>query len=83
MEALAVREYRNNLAASFTKADNGEKVLIRRKNEIYALVKVGRDDMMITQELQAMIEKARDELKSGKRVALISSEDNDAYIDSI
>ena len=24
MEALSVREYRNNLAASFTKADNGE-----------------------------------------------------------
>ena len=41
MEALSVREYRNNLAASFTKADNGEQVLIRRKNEIYALVKVG------------------------------------------
>ena len=35
MEALSVREYRNNLAASFTKADNGEQVLIRRKNEIY------------------------------------------------
>ena len=33
MEALSVREYRNNLAASFTKADNGEQVLIRRKNE--------------------------------------------------
>ena len=44
MEALSVREYRNNLAASFTKADNGEQVLIRRKNEIYALVKVGRED---------------------------------------
>ena len=26
MEALSVREYRNNLAASFTKADNGEHV---------------------------------------------------------
>ena len=53
MEALSVREYRNNLAASFTKADNGEQVLIRRKNEIYALVKVGREDLMITPELQA------------------------------
>lgn len=48
METLSVREYRNNLAASFTKADNGEQVLIRRKNEIYALVKVGREDLMIT-----------------------------------
>ena len=58
MEALSVREYRNNLAASFTKADNGEQVLIRRKNEIYALVKVGREDLMITPELQARIDKA-------------------------
>jgi Txe/YoeB family toxin of Txe-Axe toxin-antitoxin module len=59
MEALSVREYRNNLAASFTKADNGEQVLIRRKNEIYALVKVGREDLMITPELQARIDKSR------------------------
>ena len=39
MVALSVREYRNTLAASFTKADNGAQGLIRRKNEIYALVK--------------------------------------------
>ena len=34
MEALSVREYRNNLAASFTKADNGEHSFLHegRKN---------------------------------------------------
>lgn len=83
MEALSVREYRNNLAASFTKADNGEQVLIRRKNEIYALVKVGREDLMITPELQARIDKAREEIKSGKCVTLKRSEDIDAYFDSL
>ena len=83
MEALSVREYRNNLAASLTKADNGEQVLIRRKNEIYALVKVGREDLMITSELQARIDKAREEIKSGKCVTLKSSEDIDAYFDSL
>ena len=77
MEALSVREYRNNLAASFTKADNGEQVLIRRKNE------VGREDLMITPELQARIDKAREEIKSGKCVTLKSSEDIDAYFDSL
>mgnify|MGYP000261371088 CR=1 FL=1 len=82
MEALSVREYRNNLAASFTKADNGEQVLIRRKNEIYALVKVGREDLMITPELQArMTRKGRNQ--SGKCVTLKSSEDIDAYFDSL
>ncbi|MDC1781450.1 hypothetical protein [Bacteroides uniformis] len=83
MEALSVREYRNNLAASFTKADNGEQVLIRRKNEIYALVKVGREDLMITPEVQARIDKAGEEIKSGKCVTLKSSEDIDAYFDSL
>lgn len=83
MDALSVREYRNNLAASFTKADNGEQVLIRRKNEIYALVKVGREDLMITPELQARIDKAREEIKSGKCVTLKSGEDIDAYFDSL
>ena len=83
MEALSVREYRNNLAASFTKADNGEQVLIRRKNEIYALVKVGREDLMITPELQARIDKAREEIKSGKCGTLKRSEDIDAYFDSL
>ena len=83
MEALSVREYRNNLAASFTTADNGEQVLIRRKNEIYALVKVGREDLMITPELQVKIDKAREEIKSGKCITLKSSEDIDAYFDSL
>ena len=83
MEALLVRKYRNKLAQYFTKADNGEQVLIHRKNEIYALVKVGREDLMITPELQAKIDKAREEIKSGKCVNLKSSEDIDAYFDSL
>ena len=34
MEALSVSDYRNNLAASFDRADEGERVLIRRKNSL-------------------------------------------------
>ena len=83
MEALSVSEYRNNLAASFNEADYGKQVLNRRKNEIYALVKVGREDLMITAELQARIDKAREEIKSGKCVTLKSREDIDAYFDSL
>ena len=47
MEALSVREYRNKHAASFTKADKGEQVLNRRKNEIFPLVKIGSGGFMI------------------------------------
>ena len=83
MEALSVRESRNNLAAYFTKADNGEQILIRRKNEMYSLVKVGRGYLMITPELKARIEKGREYMKAGKCVSLKSSEDIDAYFDSL
>jgi len=39
--------------------------------------------LMITPELQARIDKAREEIKSGKCVTLKSSEDIDAYFDSL
>lgn len=83
MEALTVREYRNSLAASFDRAEKGEEVLIRRKKDIYALVKLGREDLMITPELQARIDKAREEIKAGKCTTLGSQEDIDAYFDSL
>ncbi len=83
MEALSVREYRNNLAASFIRASNGEQVLIRRKNEIYALVKVGREDLMLTPELQARIEEAMAEIKVGNCTTLRSKEDIDAYFEAL
>lgn len=83
MEALSVREYRNNLAASFAKADNGEQVLIRRKNEIYALVKVGREDLMITPELQAKIDKARKACQAGECVVCNTHEELDRYLNGL
>lgn len=59
MEALSVRDYRNNLADSFARTDNGKNVYIRRKNRIYAVVSIGNEDLMITPELQVRIDEAR------------------------
>lgn len=83
METLSVREYRNNLAASFTKADNGEQVLIRRKNEIYALVKVGREDLMITPELQKRIDDVHQAYSEGKCVTYSTHEELDSLLNSL
>lgn len=52
MEALSVREYRNNLAASFDRASEGESVIIRRKNKLYALVSLGKDQLVLNKEQQ-------------------------------
>lgn len=45
MEALSVSDYRKKLAASFDRADEGERVIIRRKNSLYALVSLGREEL--------------------------------------
>lgn len=75
MEALSVKEYRNNLTASFTKAEMGEQVLIRRKNEIYALVKIGKEDLLITEDLQQRIEEVRRAYKEGQCVNCATHEE--------
>lgn len=83
MEALSVRDYRNNLAASFARADSGEPVLIRRKNQIYALVSVGREDLMITPELRARIAEAEKACREGNCVVCSSQDELDRYLDSL
>ena len=83
MEALSVTDFRNNLATSFTRADNGERVLIRRKNQIYALISVGREDLMIPPELQARIDEAERNCREGRCVACDTQEDIDRYLDSL
>lgn len=83
MEALSVRDYRNHLAASFERADNGERVLIRRKNKIYALVNVGREDLMITPELQARIEEAEKAYREGHCITCSTKEEIVNFLDSL
>ena len=61
METLSVSDFRSNLAESFNKVDKGENVLIRRRNEIYALIRINNDELTITPAPQAKIEKARKE----------------------
>lgn len=83
MEALSVRDYRNNLAASFTRADRGERVYIRRKNNIYALVNVGREDLVITPEMQKRIEEAERECREGRCVTCRTKEELETFLEAL
>lgn len=83
MEALSVRDYRNNLAASFARADQGERVLIRRKNHIYALVSVGREDLTITPALQKRIDEAEKACREGRCVSCSTPEELDSFFNSL
>lgn len=80
MEAISVRDYRNNMASSFARADRGEKVLIRRRNQLYALTKVQNE---ISPELQQHIKEAREAYKAGKTISFKSKEELNSYLDSL
>lgn len=72
MEALSVSDYRNNLAASFDRADKGEHVLIRRKNSIYALVRVGREELSLSPRQQRQVDELTESIKhSWEQVKMI------------
>ncbi len=65
MEVLSVRDYRKNLAASFDRAADGGRVLIRRKNNLYALVSLGREDVTLSTSQKSQIEKISDSIRRG------------------
>lgn len=72
MKALSVSDYRNNLAASFDRADEGEQVLIRRKNSLYALVSLGREETTLSPRQQRQVDKFADSLRhSWEQVKMI------------
>lgn len=83
MKALTIKEYRNNLAGSFKRADNGERVLIRRKNRIYALTSVDREFRSITPELQQCIDEARKTYHNGNCTSCHNKKELEAHLDSL
>ncbi|MCH5246279.1 MAG: hypothetical protein J1E84_07435 [Muribaculaceae bacterium] len=83
MEALSVRDYRKNLAASFEAADGGTPVIIRRKNKYYALTSLGREDVVISPELERRIEAARRAYMAGDVVSCKNEEELNDFLDSL
>jgi len=83
MTHLTVRDFRSQMASSFDRVDAGEHVFIRRKNQLYTIVPVSEDDLTITPELAAKIEKARQEYRKGKTISLKTHEDIDRYFESM
>lgn len=63
MKALTVREYRNNLAESFDRASQGERVLIRRKNTLYVLVSIGSEDVSFSPSQQKHVDEIAESIR--------------------
>lgn len=83
MNTMTVRDFRTNLSANFDRVDAGERILVRRRNRVYTIVPVEDDDLTITPELQAKIDKARQAYKEGKTTTVRTHEELDAFLESL
>lgn len=83
MEALSVRDYRKNLAASFDRAEKGERVLIRRKNNLYALISIGKEEVDISPELSRRLDEAREEYAKGNFTSCNDKQELHDFLESL
>ena len=83
MNTMTVRDFRTNLSANFDRVDAGERILVRRRNRVYTIIPVDDDDMSITPELQAKIDKARKEYQEGKTMHFESASDAQKWMDEL
>ena len=83
MNTMTVRDFRTNLSANFDRVDAGERILVRRRNRVYTIVPVEDDDLTITPEVQAKIDKARQEYKEGKTPHFESAEAVQKWMDEL
>lgn len=84
MTTLTMSDFRSNMASSFDRVDAGEFVFINRgRQKTYAIIPVENDDLAITPELAAKIEKARQEFREGKGISLNSRDEMEKWFDSL
>ena len=81
---LTAQEFTSRLDQAFDLADKGDKVIIRRgRRRAYRLLPFTEEPSEITPELQAKIDRAREEYRRGETLHFESKEEMHRYFDSI
>ena len=81
MITISSREFRANQKNYLDKVAEGLEILITRKNEAFKLVKVSKDDtLMSKEEFLAHIEKAIADVKEGRTYGMKPNESLDQFL---
>jgi hypothetical protein len=81
---ITSREFREKQKAIFDKADNGEKIIIKRgKKQAYVLTPISPDDLYFSPEMMKKIEASKKEGEQGNVVKVNSKEKLKEYLDSL
>lgn len=83
MEALSVRDYRNNLSNCFDLARQGKDVFIHRNNQMFALVYIENPSMYNTPALQKRAAEVYRDYEDGKCVTCNNLDELNQLFDSL
>ena len=78
------REFREKQRNMFDLADQGEKIIIRRRGKVsYMLTPVSDSDITITSELEKKIEEARKQYRNEETISCKSPKELHDFLDSL
>ena len=81
---FTTQEFTSRSDQAFDLADKGEKVIIRRgRRRAYRLIPFTEESSGITPELQAKIDRAREEYRTGETLHFESKEEMHAWLDAL
>ena len=84
MTTLSLSDFRSNMASAFDLVDAGEFVFVNRgRKKTYSLVLVKDDDLTISPQLAARIEKARQEYREGKTIKFANAAEAQKWMDEL
>lgn len=83
MEALSVRDFRSNMSKVWDRAKSGENIYVRRGNDMFAIVPIETEHIIVSPELQAKIEQARIDFKEGRCISFDSAEARNKWLDEL
>lgn len=85
MLVITSREFRENQASYFDRADQGEEILVqRKKNKAYRIVPVTADDTVLSKaDFLAKIDQSLAQADQGQRYAMNQGESLDDFLDRI
>lgn len=83
MKLLSVRDFRSNLSTTLNQASEGEKIYIRRNNQLFAIIPIETNDLDYSITIQEKIEKARQEFISGETLGFESATKAQQWMDEL
>lgn len=83
METMTVSNFRKNMTAVLDKVAAGDRIIIRRGAQSFAIISVGDDELAISPKLQAKIDKAREAYSKGETLHFDSKQDMHKWLESL